>query len=136
MSGPSQISDARRRRFRRVGVSLFACVLLAVGVVWIDDYTARRTSEAFQQRVGQIRVGMSESEVRTLAGPPDEPQSALNVDRLSHCGATAAAVMTYSNSHAGWISEKLDIPSGSSTTVVCLDDTRRVIRTYLELMHI
>ncbi len=130
------MSDVRRRRFRRVAVSVLAAVLLVVGVEWIDDYTAMRRSEAFDQRVGQIRVGMSASEVRTLAGPPDEAQSALNVDRLPHCGATATAVMTYSNSNAGWISEKLDLPSGSSTTVVCLDDTRRVIKTYLELMHV
>jgi hypothetical protein len=117
-------------------VSVLAVMLLAVGVEWIDDYTAMRRSEAFHRRVGQIREGMSESEVRTLAGPPDEAQSAVNVDRMPQCGATATAVMAYSNSNAGWISEKLDIPSGSSTIVVCLDDSRRVTKTYLELMHV
>ena len=130
------MGDVRRRRFRRVAVSVLAAALLVVGVEWIDDYTAMRRSAAFDQRVGQVRVGMSESDVRTLAGPPDEAQSAMNVDRLPLCGATATAVMTYSHSHAGWISEKLAIPSGSSTTVVCLDDTGRVIKTYLEMMHI
>ena len=111
-------------------------MLLAVGVEWIDDYTATRRSEAFHLRIEQIREGMLESEVRALAGPPDEAQSERNVDRLQDCGSTATAVMTYSNSNAGWISEKLDLPSGSSTTVVCLDDRRRVVKTYFELMHV
>jgi hypothetical protein len=117
-------------------VSVLAVVLLAVGVEWMDDYTAMRRSEAFDRRVSQIREGMLESEVQAVAGPPDEGQDALNVDRLRGCGATTKAVMTYSNSLAGWISEKLDIASGSSTIVVCLDDSRRVVKTYFEGMHV
>jgi hypothetical protein len=129
------MGDAGRRRFRRVAVSVLAVMLLAVGVEWIDDYTAMRRSEAFRHRVGQIRDGMLESEVRVVAGPPDDAHSVLNVGRLPQCGASASAVMTYSNGMGGWISEKLDLPSGSSTIVVCLDDSRRVTKTYLELMH-
>jgi hypothetical protein len=79
---------------------------------------------------------MLESEVRAVAGPPDEVEPAQNAGRLQHCRAAAAAVIAYSVSHGGWISETFDLPSGSSTVIVCLDDSRRVVKTYLEMIHI
>ena len=65
------MGDVRRRRFRRVAVSVLAAVLLAVGVEWIDDYTAVRRSEAFHRRVGQIVKGcwsrkFGQSQVRPM----------------------------------------------------------------------
>ena len=129
-----------RRGLRWFLVALVTVVALGFGAEVLDDYTATRKLDAHQARVGQIRRGMTEAEVVAVAGPPDDPTALGDNERRKQAcvrlNATSTSVMAYSITHGGWLSEKLDLPSGWSSTVVCLDGSRRVVDTYFELIHV
>jgi hypothetical protein len=96
-------------------------VLLLVAVEAIEVYTVTHRSEEFWRRVGPIREGMTEAEVRAVAGAPDEFVTGIasTTDRYvagASCGEASGTAAS----------------SGSTTEVACLDDRRIVMKTYLE----
>lgn len=130
---------------RRVRLALWivgGLIALLVAVEAVDRYSSNRRWEAFHARVGQIREGMSEAEARAIAGPPDDVQWDLRPtaeptrDRSWCRDAKASAALTYSLESQGWIGAKLGISDGILTVVVCLDDNRRVVKTFNEITQL
>jgi hypothetical protein len=122
--------------------------LVGLGLVFltvesIEIYTASRRHEEFLRRTVPIYEGMTETEVRAVAGAPDK--LVTDIGSTSDGSAPGAAcresngssAMLYAFEHCGWMCEHLGLPSGGrSTEVVCLSDRRRVVvNTYLELVH-
>ena len=124
-----------RRRWRRI---IVVAAILAVAMIALEEeerYTSRRKIEAFSQRVAPITEGMTETEVRSIAGAPEEFvarfSDATDQDRLEWCAkAGANTAMIYSVSKGGWLMTKLDIPQGISSRVICLNTNRRVVNIY------
>ena len=120
-------------RWRRVifGVGAFAAAL--VTLVTAEQYTAQRKIEAFSRRVSVSAEGMTESEVRSVAGAPERfvPDVPAEPDLLEGCGtAKGTGAMIYSVRTAGWLQTRLEIVAGVISRVVCLDANRRVVRIY------
>lgn len=128
------------RTVRRLAFGLASVVLIVVAVDSIETYTMNRRIEEDLRRTSPIRTGMTETEVRTVAGEPDE---LLDLGSASDVFGTASgcqeakgiAAMLYSVERRGWISDLLGLSSGISTTVVCLDERRVVVKMYLEMIQ-
>ena len=128
------------RILRRLAWGSVGLVLLFVAVEAIETYSGYRRSQEFFRRTGPIREGMTETDVRAVAGEPDRLVSDLgSTTGRDAAGAScrethATAAMLYSFVHCGWMCEQLALSSssGSSTRVVCLDERRIVVKTYLE----
>lgn len=116
---------------------MLAVVLAALGTE--EQYTSDRKMEAFTARLSPINGGMTETEVRSVAGGPDEfvPDLANAEDskRRERCAsANGTAAMMYSLRTGGWLQSNLSAPSGIVTHVVCLNAEHRVVKTYLEMI--
>ena len=117
-------------------------VLLLVAVEAIETYSGYGRSQEFFRRTGPIREGMTETGVRAAAGAPDRFVTDLgSTTGRDPAGAScrethATAAMLYSFVHCGWMCEQLALSSssGTSTRVVCLDERRIVVKTYLEVV--
>lgn len=131
-----------KRILRRLAWAFVGIVLLLVAVEVIETYSGYRRSEEFFRRTGPIREGMTETGVRAAAGEPDrfvtDPGSTTGRDAAgASCREThATAAMLYSFVHCGWMCEQLALSSssGTSTRIVCLDEHRIVVKTYLEVI--
>jgi hypothetical protein len=130
------------RILRRLAWGAVGLIVVIVAIETIETYTIRRRSEEFWRRVGPIREGMTETEVRAVAGAPGKFVTGIGstTDRdaagASCREANSTAAMLYSFEHCGWMCEQLSLSStsGTSTEVVCLDDRRMVVKTYLEMI--
>ena len=123
------------RRWRRIIVTAAVLAIPFVALDQLERYTSRKNIEAFSRRVSPITEGMTEDEVRGVAGAPEEfvarlSESAL-ADRFEWCTkAGASSAMVYSVRRGGWLMTKLDIPTGIRSRVVCLNANRRVVNVY------
>ena len=131
-----------RRTLRRLTWGLVGLGLVLVTVESIEIYTATRRHEEFIRRTVPIYEGMTEADVRAVAGAPDKLVTDIgsttdsNAPGASCRKSNGTAAMLYTFEHCGWMCEHLGLMSGgSSTEVVCLDDRRIVVNTYLELVH-
>jgi hypothetical protein len=131
-----------KRMVWRLTCGIVGLGLVLVVVESIETYTAHRRHEEFIRRTGPIHEGMTEADVKAVAGPPDgfvtDFGSTTNDDAVgAPCRkANGIAAMLYTFEHCGWMCEHLGLMSGGSVTeVVCLDDRRIVVKTYLEMIH-
>ena len=128
---------------RRLTWGVVGLGLIFVTVESIEFYTAKRRYEEYlRRRTVPIVHGMTEAEVRAVAGAPDKLVTDLGSTTDGHApGASCresngTTAMLYTFEHCGWMCEHLGLMSGgSSTDVVCLDNRRIVVNTYLELVH-
>ena len=116
---------------------MLAVALAALGTE--EQYTSHWKMDAFSARLLPISEGMTETDVRSAAGEPDEfvPDLAKAEDpkRLEWCAsANGIAAIMYSLNTGGWLQSKLSSPSGIVTHVVCLNAERRVVKTYVEMI--
>ena len=128
------------RRWRRIIATAAVLAIPTVALDQLERRTSRKKIEAFSQRVSPITEGMTEGEVRGIAGAPEE-----FVARLSESGvadrfewrtkAGASSAMVYSVRRGGWLMTQLAIPAGISSRVVCLNANRRVVEIYWSSVH-
>jgi hypothetical protein len=127
------------RKVQRLAWAACGVVALLVVIERIEGYTANRKLEVFLHRMRHIREGMTEVEVRTAAGVPDEFLSDLGTptDRFSVGGSCremkGTSAMLYTFEYMGWIGERLRAVSSIMTEVVCLDERQVVVKTYSQI---
>lgn len=128
-----------KRTVRRLLWATCGVIAFAIVIERTDSYTANRKLDVFIHRVGQIREGMTEVEVRSAAGDPDKLLSDLTspADRLfvdeSCYERNGTSALLYTFEYMGWIGERLHSASSIITEVVCLDNRRIVIKTYQQI---
>ena len=142
----SNSSYAMNRILRRltwgvVGLVL-SLALILVTVVSSEFYTMRRRHEEFVRRTAPIREGMTEIEVRAVAGAPDEFVTGIGSTTDRHAPAASCretngtAAMLYVFEICGWTCEHLGRQSsGIFTEVVCLDDRRIVLNRHQKRLY-
>jgi hypothetical protein len=128
-------------RFRRLVWGAMGLITVLIVIERVEKYTADGRAEEFFSRVTQIREGMSETDVRRVAGVPSEiVTNSANDNEFRHgaecLNAGAAQAFLYTLDHKGWFGERLALSSGTSILVVCLDrsgvvtDQHMVLVTY------
>lgn len=131
--------SSMKRKVRRLVWAACGVIAFPVVIERADRYTANRKLDVFIHRVGQIREGMTEVEVSSSAGNPDQLLSDLTspanrrfVDESCH-ERNGTSALLYTFEYMGWIGERLHSASSIITEVVCLDNRRIVIKTYQQI---
>ena len=123
----------RRQRVRRGTFALVtACLVTACGDV-VGHY------HAFNEKTDRVRVGMAESEARTIMGPPSS--SPTGDVLVAECGQVgAASLLVYDFVPAGWVERLSARIIGSHPQImrliVCVDGRHVVVKkdTYMMIV--
>lgn len=125
---------------KRVGWGVIGVVAVLASTATIEICTSIYRMEEFIHRTGQIREGMTESEVRAAAGVPETLIADLErvtdpyAEGASCRGEHSRAAMLYTSKSHGWFGGYLGWTYGIDTVVVCLDARRIVVSTHMELL--
>jgi hypothetical protein len=122
--------QSMRQKWRRVALSVIGLMLLVFIAAEYQERSVRRREQEFDRRMGRVRDGMTEAEVRSAVGVPDQtfddPHRPDKGPGSGSCdNANAVASMLYSFDRKFW-----GMSVGGSSLVVCLDASRVVIDTH------
>ena len=118
------------QRWRRAVWSVIGLMVLVVVAAQYEERTVRRREQEFDRRMGRVRDGMTEADVRNAVGVPDQtfddPHPPDKGPFSGSCdNANAVTSMLYSFDREFW-----GMSVGGSSLVVCLDASRVVIDTH------